>query len=95
MNAIIDFFSETLIMDWLFGREILDAFDTYFLAQSAANRVLIIIGVMILSVMGAIQVVKAVLKMTFFWLKLVIFIGLVYYLFVVVLGIDIWSLFTS
>lgn len=93
MNAIIDFFSDTLIIDWLYGREILQAFDTYFLAQSEANRVLILIGVVILSVLGAIQVVKVVLKLTFFWLKAALLIGLLYYLFVVLLGIDIWSIF--
>lgn len=93
MNAIIDFFSDTLIMDWLYGREILQAFDTYFLAQSEANRVLILIGVTFLSVLGAVQVVRVVLKLTFFWLKAALLISLLYYLFVVLLGIDIWSLF--
>lgn len=93
MNAIVDFFSETLILNWLYGEELLQAFDTYFLAQSEANRVLLLMGVAVLSALGAIQVVKAALKLTFFWVKVAIFVGLIYYLFVVLLGIDIWSLF--
>ena len=95
MNVILDFFSETLIMDWLFGTEILDLFDQYFLAQSETNRVLLIMGVGVLATLGALRVIKAVLKLTVFWLKLALMIGLVYYLFVVILGIDIWALFAS
>lgn len=92
MNAIINFFSDTLIMDWLFGTEILDLFNSYFISQSDANQVLIIIGVAILSVLGAIRVVKEVLKLTLLWVKIIAFIALTYYLFVVVLGIDVWGL---
>ena len=92
MNAIINFFSDTLIMDWLFGTEILELFNSYFISQSDANQVLIIIGVAILSVLGAIRVVKEVLKLTLLWVKIIAFIALTYYLFVVVLGIDVWGL---
>ena len=92
MNAIINFFSDTLIMDWLFGTEILELFNNYFISQSDANQVLIIIGVAILSVLGAIRVVKEVLKLTLLWVKIIAFIALTYYLFVVVLGIDVWGL---
>ena len=95
MNMILDFFSETLIMDWLFGTEILDLFDQYFLAQTETNRVLLIMGVGVLATLGALRVIRAVLKLTVFWLKLALMIGLVYYLFVVILGIDIWALFAS
>ena len=94
MQSLLDFFSDTLIMDWLFGVEILNAFDTYFISQSPANQVLIIVGISILSVLGAAQVVKYALKLTLLWVKIAIFIGLLYYLFVVILGIDIWSLFS-
>lgn len=92
MNAILDFFSETLIMNWLYGEELLELFNQYFLSQPDANKVLIILGLGILSVLGAIRVVKEVLKLTLLWVKVVIFIALTYYLFVVVLGIDIWTL---
>lgn len=93
MESVINFFSETLVMEWLWGNEILDLFNDYFLSQSDSNKVLLIIGVGILSVLGSIRVVKEVLKLTLFWMKVVLFIGLAYYLFVVILGIDIWGLF--
>lgn len=92
MNALLNFFSDTLVMNWLQGDVILELFNEYFISQSEANQVLIIMGLGILSVLGAIRVVKAVLKLTFLWLKVVLFIALVYYLFVIVLGIDIWAL---
>lgn len=93
METLITFFSETLVMEWLWGNEILDLFNDYFLSQSDSNKVLLIIGIGILSVLGSIRVVKGVLKLTLFWMKVVLFIGLAYYLFVVILGIDIWGLF--
>lgn len=92
MNALLNFFSDTLIMNWLYGEEILDLFNQYFMSQSDANQVLIIIGLGFLSVLGAIRVVKYILKLTLLWVKIILFIGLTYYLFVVVLGIDIWAL---
>lgn len=93
METLLNFFSETLIMNWLYGEEILDLFNTYFMNQSDSNKVLIIVGLGILSVIGAMQVVKWLLKVTLTWAKILLFIGLVYYVFVVVLNIDIWALF--
>lgn len=92
MNVILDFFSDTLLMNWLYGEEILALFNEYFLGQSEVNRVLIIMGVGILSVIGVTQVVKQVLKFTILWVKIAAFIALTYYLFVVILGIDLWAL---
>ncbi len=93
MDFILRFFSETLVMDWLFGNEILDLFNQYFISQSDANKVLIIIGLGFLATLGAIQLVKSILKMTLLWVKIVLIGLLIYYLFVVVLGIDIWAVF--
>lgn len=93
MDAILRFFSETLLMEWLGGQEVLDLFNQYFMNQPDSNQVLIIMGAGILSVLGSIQVVKMVLKLTLLWVKILLFVGLTYYLFVVVLGIDIWALF--
>lgn len=88
---MFDFFNQ-IIMNWLYGDEILALFDTYFLAQSETNQVLLIIGVSILTVIGALAVVKGILKITFFWLKFVLFIALIYYVVVILLGIDVWAL---
>lgn len=91
MDAILRFFSETLILQWLRGQQILDLFNQYFISQSEANQVLIIMGVGILAVLGSFQLIKIVLKMTLLWVKVLLFAALTYYLFVVILGIDIWA----
>lgn len=94
MQLILEFFRETVIMGWLQGELILELFDQYLLAQSPSNQVLIIIGLSILVVLGAIKVVKATLKLAVTWVKVLALLGLAYYLFVIVLGIDIWSIFS-
>lgn len=94
MQLILEFFRETVIMGWLQGELILELFDQYLLAQSPSNQVLIIIGLSILVVLGAIKVVKATLKLAVTWVKVLALFGLAYYLFVIVLGIDIWSIFS-
>ncbi len=88
---IADFFNRVVI-DWLYGQEILDLFDQYFLALNDTQQVLLLIGVAILSVLGALAVVKAILKITLFWIKLVLFIALAYYVVVIVFGIDVLAL---
>ena len=92
MQFILNFLRETVIMRWFFGELILEYFDDYFISQSPSNQVLILIGVFILALIGATKVVKSILKLTLLWVKIALLIGLLYYLFVVVFGIDIWSL---
>lgn len=91
MSFIVNFLRDTVLMQWLMGERILDLFDQYFLFQSDANKVLIIIGVGLLSILGSLKLVKTILKMTLLWVKVVLLVGLIYYLFVVIFGIDIWS----
>lgn len=95
MENIINFFRETVIMQWLFGEQTLELFEQYLLSQPDAYIVLVIYGVLILAALGSIKVVKEILKMTLLWVKIVLFIGLTYYLFVVLLGIDIWGLISN
>jgi hypothetical protein len=92
MESIFSFLRDQIIMQWLQGDVILELFDTYLLAQPDANIVLIVIGVSILSILGATVIVKAALKMTVVWAKVAIFVALIYYVFVVILNIDIWGL---
>jgi hypothetical protein len=92
MQFILNFLRETVIMRWFFGELILEYFDDYFISQSPSNQVLILLGVFILALIGATKVVKSILKLTLLWVKIALLIGLLYYLFVVVFGIDIWSL---
>lgn len=92
MQSIIEFFRDTLIMQWFQGERILDLFNQYFLSQSPSNQVLIILGVAVLVTLGSIQLVKSTLKLAVTWIKVLILLGLAYYLFVVLLGIDVWSI---
>ena len=91
MSFIVNFLRDTVLMQWLMGERILDLFDQYFLFQSDANKVLIIIGVGLLSILGSLKLVKTILKMTLLWVKVVLLVGLIYYLFVVIFGINIWA----
>lgn len=91
MSFIVNFLRDTVLMQWLMGERILDLFDQYFLFQSEANKVLIIIGVGLLSILGSLKLVKTILKMTLLWVKVVLLVGLIYYLFVVIFGINIWA----
>ncbi len=85
---------DTIILDWLNGQMILDLFDQYFLSLSDVNQVLLIIGVGALTAIGILKVITWILKVTFLWIKIALFLGLGYYIIVVLLGIDIWSLLT-
>lgn len=87
-DFIFNFF-DTLVMDILPGQTLLDLFDEYFLAQSDVNQVLLILGASILIIIGLFGVIKWLLKVTIFWLKFVLFLGLAYYVVVVLLGIDV------
>lgn len=91
METIINFFRDTVIMEWFLGNQVLELFEQYLLSQPDAYIVLVIYGVLILATIGSLKVVKEILKMTLLWVKVVLFLGLTYYLFVVLLGIDIWG----
>lgn len=90
-DFIFNFF-DSIVMDILPGAEILDLFDEYFLSQSDVNQVLLILGASVLIVIGLFGVVKWILKVTMFWLKFVLFLGLTYYVIVVLLGIDVFEI---
>lgn len=85
-------FLDTIILEWLNGQLVLDLFDQYFLSQSPVNQVLLIVGVSALTVIGVLKVITWILKVTLLWIKIALFIALAYYLIVVLLGFDIWSL---
>lgn len=80
---------ESLFMNFLFGEEILGLLDKYLINQSDLNKILIFIGVSFLSIIGAWNIVKSILKMTTGLLKVVLLVGIVYYVVVVVMNIDI------
>lgn len=86
---------DTIILEWLNGQLVLDLFDQYFLSQSEVNQVLLIIGVGALTAIGILKVVTWILKVTFLWIKIALFLGLAYYVIVVLLGFDVWSLLSA
>jgi hypothetical protein len=79
-----------LIIEWLPGDFVLELVDQYYTVQSDPRRVLMVVGVLFLSIIGIISVLRSILKLASNVLKLVIVIGLAYYILVVVLGIDNW-----
>lgn len=91
MIAFVTDLVDKLVMSLLFGDEILALFNQYFETQTDPHKVLIIIGVGLLSVLGIIQLVKWVFKVTKGFIKVALIVGIAYYVFVVVLGFDIWS----
>jgi hypothetical protein len=88
-------FIDTIILEWLNGQVVLDLFDQYFLSLSDVNQVLLIIGVGVLTAIGILKVITWILKVTFLWIKIALFLGLAYYIFVVLLGIDVWSILSA
>jgi hypothetical protein len=79
-----------LIIEWLPGDFVLDLVDQYYTVQSDPRRVLMVLGILILSTIGVISVIRSILKLASNLLKLGIVISLAYYILVVVLGIDNW-----
>ncbi len=79
-----------LIIEWLPGNVVLELLDQYIIVQSAPRQVLMVIGVVALAAIGALSVIRSILKLASNALKIGLVLGLAYYVFVVVLGIDNW-----
>lgn len=82
-----------LVMNVLPGQEILNYVDIYFTQQNEVYQVLMVIGMAILAALGIIQIVKSILKMTGNIIKLVLLLAIAYYVIVIVMGVNIWSVF--
>lgn len=95
LETILDFFTEMLILDWLQGQRVLDLFDDYIFSQPDHYVVLMIYGVSILALIGLTWLVRAILKVTMVWLKFALVLALIYYVFVIVLGIELPNIFGS
>jgi hypothetical protein len=80
-----------LIIEWLPGDIVLDFVDQYFTFQSEPEKVLMVVGVLALAAIGVLSVIRSILKMASNFIKVTLFLGLAYYILVVVLGIDIWG----
>jgi hypothetical protein len=80
-----------VIIEWLPGDFILELVDQYFTFQSDPEKVLMVVGITALAAIGLLSIVKSILKMASNVIKVSLFLGLAYYVFVIVLGIDIWG----
>lgn len=84
---------ETLVLEWFGGNELLVLFDQYFLNQSQLNQVLLLSGAFSLMTLGVVSLVKYILKKTKGILSIVLLGGVAYYIIVVVLDVDVFSIF--
>ena len=80
-----------MIIEWLPGDVVLEFVDQYFTFQSDPEKVLMVVGVIALAAIGVLSVIRSILKMASNMIKVTLFLGLAYYILVVVLGIDIWG----
>ena len=83
---------ESLVMNVLFGEEILQYVDQYFTQQTEVNQVLMVIGMGFLSVLGMISIIKGILKKTAGLIKVILLLAITYYVVVVVFNVDIWGM---
>jgi hypothetical protein len=84
---------ETLVLEWFGGNSLLALFDEYFLNQSSLNQVLLLTGAFSLMTLGVVSLIKYILKKTKGILSIVLIGGVAYYIFVVVLDVDVFSIF--
>jgi hypothetical protein len=84
---------ETLVLEWFGGNSLLALFDEYFLNQSSLNQVLLLTGAFSLMTLGVVSLIKYILKKTKGIVSIVLIGGVAYYIFVVVLDVDVFSIF--
>jgi hypothetical protein len=83
---------ETLVLDLLGGQALLELFDQYFLSQSSLNQVVLLWGVIALTALGLVSLVRYILKKTRGIITILLIGAVVYYLVVVVFDIDLLSI---
>ena len=84
---------ETLVLEWFGGNTLLALFDEYFLNQSSLNQVLLLTGAFSLMTLGVVSLIKYILKKTKGILSIALIGGVAYYIIVVVLDVDVFSIF--
>jgi hypothetical protein len=84
---------ETLVLEWFGGNSLLALFDEYFLNQSSLNQVLLLTGAFSLMTLGVVSLIKYILKKTKGIVSIVLIGGVAYYIIVVVLDVDVFSIF--
>lgn len=81
------------MLEWFGGNSLLALFDEYFLNQSSLNQVLLLTGAFSLMTLGVVSLIKYILKKTKGILSIALIGGVAYYIIVVVLDVDVFSIF--
>lgn len=81
------------MLEWFGGNTLLALFDEYFLNQSSLNQVLLLTGAFSLMTLGVVSLIKYILKKTKGILSIALIGGVAYYIIVVVLDVDVFSIF--
>ena len=81
------------MLEWFGGNSLLALFDEYFLNQSSLNQVLLLTGAFSLMTLGVVSLIKYILKKTKGIVSIVLIGGVAYYIIVVVLDVDVFSIF--
>ena len=88
MNIINEIY-QYIVLELFGGQVVIEFLEQYFLFQSDANKVLITIGVIALSVIGIISIVRSILKLASGILKVILIGLIVYYVLTVFLPLDV------
>jgi hypothetical protein len=88
MNIINEIY-QYIVLELFAGQVVIEFLEQYFLFQSDANKVLITIGIIALSVIGIISIVRSILKLASGILKVILIGLIVYYVLTVFLPLDV------
>ena len=90
MNIINELY-HYIVIDLLGGQAIINLLEQYFLFQSDANKVLITVGILALSIIGIVSLVRSILKLASNIVKIILIALLAYYIITVFLPLDVLS----
>lgn len=88
MNFINEIY-QFIVLEFFGGQVIIDFLEQYFLFQSDANKVLITIGILGLSVIGIVAIIRSILKLASGIVKIILLGLIVYYVLTVLIPLDV------
>ena len=91
INDLLNF----IFVELFQGERLLSIVDEYYIYQEEYKQILMIIGVGSLAAFGLISIVKSILKLASNIVKILLILGITYYLLDVVLGISVWGFIFS
>lgn len=88
MNIINEIY-QFIVLDLFGGQVIIDFLEQYFLFQSDANKVLITIGILGLSIIGIVSIIRSILKLASGVVKIILLGLIFYYVLTVLIPLDV------